>query len=745
RDILVMCPDIEAYAPLVEAAFGMGGLVIANRTTGVDADWHPGQRLQVRLADRSLTQTNPLLAVIGKLLDLAGGRAGASEVLDLLESQPVRRRFGFKESDLETITSWVEKAGIRWAYDERHRDDYGLADYVQNTWRFGLDRLLAGVAMSDDAQQSGPGWIGTTLPLDDVGSTSIDLAGRLAELLDRLEAVTDRLVGSHGVDHWLDALRDGVDSLTAVPRGEEWQVGQVQRELVGLSAAAARQSGRRLELRLPDVRALMAERLSGRPTRANFRTGTLTVCTMVPMRSVPHRVVCLLGLDDGVFPRAAAADGDDVLARTPLTGERDPRSEDRQLLLDAVLAATEHLVVTYSGANETTGQPRPPAVPLGELLDALDDTAAGAGEHVLRKHPLQPFAAANLAAGELRREGPFSFDRAALRSAEAAAAPRREPERMADVVLSEHAPGDVELAELIGFLKAPVRTFLRRRLDVALPEKDEEVLDGLPVELDALQQWKVGDRMLTDLRRGRTPDQALGAEWRRGVLPPGRLGWRLAKEILDQAQPVADLADGLAQRADARTVDIDVDLGGRRLRGTVGDVFGDRVVKVSYSRLGPQHWIEAWVSLLGLCAWSRRGWSAGAVGRGRKNAPPARVAWSRVDEAGAILRDLVALYDAGMREPLPLPLKTGHAWATERSNKPYWRGRRTAGSWESTFDWSKEDAEPAHVATYGKDFTFASLIAGPVRPGEEYDGETTRFGALAMRLWMPMISRAKQG
>ena len=122
------------------------------------------------------------------------------------------------------------------------------------------------------------------------------------------------------------------------------------------------------------MRALLSTHLGGRPTRANFRTGTLTVCTMVPMRSVPHRVVCLLGLDDGVFPRFGLADGDDVLARRPLTGERDVRSEDRQLLLDAILAATESLVVTYTGANEHSGQPRPPAVPLGELLDALDRT-----------------------------------------------------------------------------------------------------------------------------------------------------------------------------------------------------------------------------------------------------------------------------------------------------------------------------------------------------------------------------------
>ena len=127
-------------------------------------------------------------------------------------------------------------------------------------------------------------------------------------------------------------------------------------------------------MRLPDIRALLDRHLAGRPTRANFRTGTLTVCTMVPMRSVPHRVVCLVGLDDGVFPRLGVVDGDDVLARDPMTGERDIRSEDRQLLLDAIGAATEKLVITYTGANEYSGQERPPAVPLAELLDTLDLT-----------------------------------------------------------------------------------------------------------------------------------------------------------------------------------------------------------------------------------------------------------------------------------------------------------------------------------------------------------------------------------
>ena len=146
RDILVMCPDIETYAPLIIADFGLGDVVHGA---------HPAHRLRVRLADRSLVQTNPLLGVASQLLALAGSRVTASEVLNLAQAAPVRARFGFTDDDLEDITRWVRQANIRWGFDQEHRQPYGV-DFVHNTWRFGIDRVLAGVAMSDDSHA----WIG---------------------------------------------------------------------------------------------------------------------------------------------------------------------------------------------------------------------------------------------------------------------------------------------------------------------------------------------------------------------------------------------------------------------------------------------------------------------------------------------------------------------------------------------------------------------------------------------------------
>jgi exodeoxyribonuclease V gamma subunit len=740
RDVLVMCPDIDTYAPLIEAGFGLGDVV--------GEAGHPAHRLRVRLADRSPVQTNPLLAVGRALLDIAGGRAPASQVLDLARAEPVRRRFGFSDDDLEQLDTWARESGVRWAFDAAHRADFGLQDYVANTWEFGLDRLLTGVALSDDSSA----WLDRALPLDDVGSAQVDLVGRLAEYVDRLRAATDLLTGTHPLDHWLDTLEEGIASLTAVSSLDGWQPGQVQRELSLVRRAAAGLD--RVELRLPDVRALLSDRLAGRPTRANFRTGTLTVCTMVPMRSVPHRVVCLLGLDDGVFPRQGSVDGDDALARHPLTGERDARSEDRQLLLDAVLAATQTLVVTYTGANEFSGHERPPAVPLKEVLDALDLTARTGSarsvcETVTVRHPLQPFDARNLTPDALVPDDTFSFDAAAAAGARAAAGPRTPPTPFVDGPLGGSRDDDVSLADLVRFWSDPVKGFLGRGgADVALAADEDQPEDALPVEIDQLAQWAVGDRVLTDLLAGLDPAVVKQREWRRGELPPGQLGWRMLGQILDRATPLRDAAASL-RTTPPRAVDLAVDLGGgRRLVGTVPEVYGDRLVPVHYSRLGAKHRIASWVALLALTAHDDdHNWTAHTIGRphSRSRDDVATSLLGPLDHAARdVLRDLVALRDHGLRAPLPLPLKASLGYARARRT----RADVSDALVKAGYDWrdSKfpgEQSDAAVLKIWGR-LEEPPEVGEPPPAGEEFPGETGRFMSLAMRVWSPLIE-AEQG
>lgn len=711
RDILVMCPDIETYAPLITAGFGLGEVVPRTRGAQSRIGAHPAHKLRVRLADRALVQTNPLLSVAASVLDLAGGRATASEVLNLAESDPVRARFGFTDDDLEAIAAWVREANIRWGFDQEHRSPYGV-EFLHNTWRFGIDRILAGVAMSDDSHA----WLGTTLPLDDVSSNRVELAGRFAEFVEQLRSTVDQLSGVRPLQEWLTALGSGIEALAY--SDEEWPAAQVQREFAEIIEDAGAGG---TPMRLSDVRALLDRHLAGRPTRANFRTGTLTVCTMVPMRSVPHRVVCLVGLDDGVFPRLGAIDGDDALARDPRTGERDIRSEDRQLLLDAIGAATQTLVVTYTGANEYSGQARPPAVPLAELLDTLRITAEQPVD-VVTTHPLQPFDIRNVTPGALLPEGPFTFDPTALTAAQANAG--RRAERPAFFAHRLPAPplGDVALEDLVTFFKDPVKGFFRA-LDYTLPWDVDGVSDVMPVEIDALEEWTVGDRMLSDILRGMTPADAQQAEWRRGTLPPGQLGWRRAIALRDQCALLA--TDALRYRdADPHAYDVDIDLGsGRRLTGTIAEVFGDRLVSVTYSKLDGKHLLQSWIPLLALAAGHPdQDWTAVCIGRPRRGDTPRIEGLGRPDNPVELLADLVAIYDEGRREPLPLPIKTSYAWAAARhvGDDPEheagfrWRSGRFPG----------ENEAPAHVRAWGRGAPLSSLVG---------------LGEYSERLWLPLL------
>jgi exodeoxyribonuclease V gamma subunit len=705
RDVLVMCPDVETFAPLISATFGLGPELP-----------HPGGALRVRLADRSLRRTNPLLDTVAALLDLAQSRVTASQVLDLAATPGVRRRFGFTDEELERVRDWVARSGVRWGLDTGTRRPYGLDHIAQNTWQAGLDRVLLGVTTSEDE----PVWLDRALPLDDVDSSDIDLAGRLAELLDRLADVLTALSGEHPVGHWVDTLADALETLTDTDIDDAWQLAQARRELAEVA------EGGTTPVRLADMRALLADRLRGRPTRANFRTGNLTVCTLVPMRSVPHRVVVLLGMDDGVFPRTPGLDGDDVLARDPCVGERDVRSEDRQLLLDALMAASERVVLLYTGADPVSGAPRPPAVPVGELLDVLEVMVPGGRSGAVITHPLQPYDVRSFTGAT-----PFSFDPVSLAGARRSLAPRSTP--LARGPLRPRT-GPVALDDLVAFVEHPVRAFLRQRLRITLPGEDDEIDDALAATLDGLQEWAVGERLLDAGLRGTAPEDAARAEWLRGTLPPRGLG----EQVLRRVGGRVDALVGAGQTvlaATPRTFDVRLDLGGRELSGTVNGVRDDAVVSVTYSSLSARHRARSWVLALALAAVEGAGRAVTVGRRGDR-------AWTSTITAPAdpvaVLTDLLDLYDRGMCEPLPLAVKTSWAYAGMRlDGKTPERALDAARKeWNREGGGEREDRHHQHV--WGDRPAFELLVVDAPGDGEKWAGERTRFGALACRFWTPL-------
>ncbi|WP_334025832.1 exodeoxyribonuclease V subunit gamma [Nocardia terpenica] len=739
RDVIVLCPDVDGYGPLVRAAFGQWH---GELTAGPA---HPAHGLRVRLADRSPGVVNPVLSVLEELLALADGRVTVTQVLDLAAAEPIRLRCGFDDDDIERLREWAAETGARWGIGQRQRQAFGLTDFAQNTLNAAVDRILLGVAAGESSED----WLDLALPLEDVDSGDVDLAGTFAEFVDRLAVCVRDLrgptpaepAGSERPAHeWAQVLGRALDLLTDTTYANSWQAVQARRDVrVALDHAGD------IALRLPDIAALLQERLANRVSRTNFRTGELTVCTLQPLRSVPHRVVVLLGLDDDVFPRAGGIDGDDVLAREPRVGERDSRSEDRQLLLDAILAAREKLIVLHTGADPVTGAHRPPAIPLAELLDVLR-AHTGDLSTVVTRHPLQSFDSRNF-----DPDRPFSFDTVALAGARAAARPAQERPAFLPGPLPAAARVDVELAELISFAEHPVRAFLWQRLGIRVPEEEEEIDERLPIELDGLARWNMGERMLSARLTGADPATLRAAEWRRGTLPPFGLGAAVLDDVADTVDRLVRVARPLHE-VPARTIDVAVDLGdGRLLSGTVPDVHDDAVVRTTFSRLAPKHRMAAWVRVLALAATERhQGWRALSIGRGKFGRPAWRSALTAPNGAVAqsILRDLADLRDEGLAEPLPIAPTASAVYAERRCQGASLDDARLAADQEFLGGPNGPKPFGDHTDRYLR------YVWGPAPrlehlesplPDPDPAGERTRFGALARRLWNPLLACESQG
>jgi exodeoxyribonuclease V gamma subunit len=726
RDIVVMCPDIEKFAPLIAASFGLD-------TPETQAE-HPGHRLRVRLADRSLRQLNPMLALVSRLVALADSRVGASALLDLCAAPPVARRFRFSQDDLERLHDLVTRAGVRWGFDAAHRRRFQMGEFRQNTWAAGLERLLLGVTMDETDQH----YIGTTLPLDDVDAADVDLVGRLAELVARVNMLTAACNATQPLDGWVEIFKRAIELLAAVPPGDAWQLSHAYHELGDL--ALGTDQARDVPLSLAEIAALLSDAFRGRASRANFRTGTLTVCTMLPMRSVPHRIVCLLGVDDGVFPRRPPPDGDNIVSDEEWIGDHDVRSEDRQLLLDAVMSAGERLVVIFSGSDPRSGAVIPPAVPISELLDALDTTArtedgGGIRTKIITRHPLQPFDATNFALRGLGSRDGFSFDRAGLRAVRAASRGRRAaiPVFGLEPLPERDDEGLVSLNDLVRFFSHPIRALIYDRAGLWISRPDETPDEQIPVTVTGLDGWSIGERLLRLRMAGYQPERLIAAEWRRGYLPPRGLGQRALNEITEQVEQLTQTAQPFLTDRPA-PYEVLSDVGNIRLTGTVSGVIGDSVVHVSYSKLAAKHRLQAWLELLALTVTDpSRSWQAVTIGRGgcsQLRAVDAR--W-----ATTVLADLIELRATGLCEPIPFSPKASAEYAALRSRdrQPALYQRQLEKLWA-------EDRDEAYERFFGTRASFETLLAQPSITSEERGSlaEPSRFGTLARRVFQPLLS-----
>ncbi len=719
REIVVITPDVDLVAPLVTAGFMLPG----------QPGEHPGHGFRVRLADRSVAQTNPLVGLLLQLLRLPDGRFEASTVLDLCAQPGVAARFGFADDNHDRLVELVERSGIRWGLSAPQRADFDLGGYPQNTWLAGVQRMLLGVALDE----SDLVFAKTVLPLDDIGSSDIELVGGLAELIGRLS----RLVVTFGrpapIAEWAQRCRAAVESLVTLPPDQQWQLADLW---AGLAQVAGRGGDAVLE-RHGALRVIEAE-FADRPARGSFGAGSLLVAGPASLRHVPHRLTVLLGWDADRYPRPDARHGDDLLGLEPVTGDPAAGLADRQLLLDAIHATRDRLIVIARGRSDATNEEVPLAAPVLELLDALDLTAAGARERITVSHPLQPFDPGYF---DPRRPELASVDQLAYRGARAMVAAERarlEPPPARDRYhLGLLPPPDlstgVTLDELAAFFGHPVRQLLRYRAGFTLSETSE-FSDAMPLELDHLARWKIGERVLRQLHGGAGREAVEQAEWLRGELPPAELGHRELRQVVSQAQGALRRVPHLAGPATVRDVSVTVDvpgLGGVGLRGRVATT-GDEILQVEFSSLQPKHRIDAWLRLLALAAAEAGRPRAVVVGKKSSvalTAPPP-------EQASELLGRYLALYRLGLSRPLPAPPRVGERLAVlRRRGFDAQQPEEVAGAIRKSWEWDTD----THWEAF---FHFPDLLEIPATevslPGPP-TGEPSLLGALAQLIWTPLL------
>lgn len=407
------------------------------------------------------------------------------------------------------------------------------------------------------------------------------------------------------------------------------------------------------------------------------------------MRSVPHRAVIVLGADDADLPRSQQVDGDDVLAVRSRVGERDQAGEDRQLLLDAVLAAQESLVFLYSGADERTGSALPPAVPLGEILDDLQgrvmtSQGVGGGDLARHTHPPQAFDPQNFRRGAV----PGSFDRASAAGAGSWLSPRvgeppfLDPGSLLRPPEATPAGETIELDELVRFYEHPVRYIARAVLGLSLADFSTELETELPLELDGLHRWAVGDRILTAALNGADADQARAGERRRGTLPPGRLGEEVADEACTAVARIMSAAHPYLAEP-VGVVDASVHLDGAWLRGAVA-MRGNTLTTITYSGLKARTRIASWIRLLAATAAGAAPAPRAVVIAGRR-AQTFRLRAPEPGPAHRLLSELVRGYRIGRCEVLPLPvesaLRFAQAWRSNDQRHPGYYVNQVARVW----------------------------------------------------------------
>ena len=560
REIVVMAPDIQQYAPFISAVFS---------------------DVQHTIADRSLRLSNTALDAFIRFLKLSQGRFGWQTVMDLLEQPVVYSNFSLSESDLELIKHWVAETRVRWGKSAAHKKELGLPELNQNTWQATLDRLLMGYAVGSEDS-----FVDDVLPYREIEGSSALILGGFNDFIQLLFKASDELKRATTIANWGDRLYFYADRLLSVnTQQEQLQRQQLNELLEQLTDKIA--SAHTEDVSLDVIIAWLESRMSEHKSSTGFLRGQLTFCSMLPMRSIPFKVIALLGLNEGEFPKIDRQPTFDLIAQNFRPGDRSRRADDRYQFLEILLSARQQLIITYIGLSIYHNKDIPPSVVISELLETLESYYQLS--ELITKHPLQAFSQRYFIEGSEH----FSFSQADYKTAIALQADKPEPEPWWQGQLKTKVPEIIDINDLFNFYRHPQQYFLQRQLGIRYTGMSANSEEREPFVLDTLdayainQQWIADDLNDTDYSLKKL--QAQG-RWLSGT--PGELEFYLQEQQIHQfTNRIKQLELGI--KKDDITVDIHVN--SYRLIGNMSHIYQQGSLIYRYADLKGKDFMLAWL------------------------------------------------------------------------------------------------------------------------------------------------------
>ncbi len=547
RDIVVMAPKIADYEPFIETVFH---------------DKH----LPTAIADKGAREGNEVIETYMVLLNLLGGRFEWTEVMDLVEREPIKQHLKLTERDVDQLRAWVDQTHTRWGQSAEHKAQLGLPALNQNTWDAGLKQMMLGFAMQDQ---------------------TVSIEGSQAQLMAKLYGLVRSVLFKYSkrtsfektpyawsqlLSELLDTLFDAQNSDAQPLRNALTLLGEIETDV---------------SYDLNAVMAWLDEALAEQKSSQGFMAGQLTFCSMLPMRSIPFKVVCVLGLNEGEFPRQDRRPSFDLMADDFQPGDRSARIDDRYQFLEVILSARERLYLSYVGQSQYKPQDIPPSVVLQELLDELSYE----DKKFPVKHPLQAFSVEYFKSDSALRTFDKQAQKTALALQEKSA---QEPVWFkSDSVLPECAEREIELSDFLFFATNPQKWFVQKRLNLKLSQANEEGVAHELFDVSGLDQYAIEQEVLESLVKGQTLTQVHQRLMDSGQWPSGAMGELHLTETLSQvdemAQAIAELDLGQAQEP----FWAEVRVGDWQLDGAIGSNYEGGFLLARYSRLKPKDYVRA--------------------------------------------------------------------------------------------------------------------------------------------------------